>query len=44
LRSFRNKESSNPKGEQDEFEKDKARYRSYDHYKEEIMAAAENTM
>ena len=28
----------------DGFEKDKARYRSYDHYKEEIMAAAENTM
>jgi hypothetical protein len=29
---------------QDGFEKDRARYRRHDHYKEEIMAAAENAM
>jgi hypothetical protein len=28
----------------DRFEKDRARYRSHDRYKEEIMAAAENAM
>jgi len=28
----------------DGFEKDKARYRSHDRYKEEIVAAAENAM
>jgi hypothetical protein len=28
----------------DGFEKDRARYRSHDSYKEEIMAAAENAM
>jgi len=28
----------------DGFEKDRARYRSHDHYKEEIMVVAENAM
>jgi len=28
----------------DVFEKDRARYRSHDHYKEEIMVVAENAM
>jgi len=28
----------------DGFKKDRARYRSHDRYKEEIVAAAENTM
>jgi len=28
----------------DGFEKDRARYRSHDHYKEEINAVAENAM